>query len=145
VLPKSFYQNKFTRKFQTQKRPKLQILDPKGPSHFSITTKPECLWTLPPSWAEVWIREGSWEPGDSHPGKKVQFVIKLARHSNTFLIPFSTDKKKPDGENAPKKKKIAKGCPFYSYQQLQKFSDHVLVSQHLLCKICMGDYRVTDI
>ncbi|KAJ7323127.1 DEAD H (Asp-Glu-Ala-Asp His) box helicase 11 [Desmophyllum pertusum] len=37
------------------------------------------------------------------------------------------DKKKPNGENAPKKKKLAKGCPFYTYQQLQKFRNHVLV------------------
>ncbi|XP_078369659.1 ATP-dependent DNA helicase DDX11-like isoform X2 [Oculina patagonica] len=37
------------------------------------------------------------------------------------------DKKKSSGENAPKKKKLAKGCPFYAYQQLQKFRDHVLV------------------
>jgi len=37
------------------------------------------------------------------------------------------DNKKANGENAPKKKKIAKGCPFYAYQQLQKFRNHVLV------------------
>jgi len=37
------------------------------------------------------------------------------------------DNKKAKGENAPKKKKLTKGCPFYAYQQMQKFRDHVLV------------------
>lgn len=38
-----------------------------------------------------------------------------------------TDNKKANRENAPKKKKLTKGCPFYAYQQMQKFRDHVLV------------------
>lgn len=40
----------------------------------------------------------------------------------------STEKRKSDGESEPKRKKLVKGCPFYSYQHLQKFRDHVLVS-----------------
>ncbi|PFX19248.1 putative ATP-dependent RNA helicase DDX11-like protein 8 [Stylophora pistillata] len=37
------------------------------------------------------------------------------------------EKKKAVGEKPPKKKKVSNGCPFYMYQQLQKFRDHVLV------------------
>ncbi|RMX40284.1 hypothetical protein pdam_00008730, partial [Pocillopora damicornis] len=37
------------------------------------------------------------------------------------------EKKKTDGEKASKKKKVTNGCPFYMYQQLQKFRDHLLV------------------
>ncbi|CAH3126080.1 unnamed protein product [Pocillopora meandrina] len=37
------------------------------------------------------------------------------------------EKKKADGEKTSKKKKVTNGCPFYMYQQLQKFRDHLLV------------------
>ncbi|XP_068701537.1 ATP-dependent DNA helicase DDX11-like [Montipora foliosa] len=37
------------------------------------------------------------------------------------------EKRTSDGEKAPKRKRLLRGCPYYSYQQLQKFRDHVLV------------------
>ena len=51
-----------------------------------------------------------------------------------FKIFFLTEKKKADGEKNSKKKKVTNGCPFYMYQQLQKFRDHLLVRSLLNCK-----------
>ncbi|XP_074621921.1 ATP-dependent DNA helicase DDX11-like isoform X1 [Acropora palmata] len=37
------------------------------------------------------------------------------------------EKKTSDGEKAPKRKKLLTGCPYYSYQQLLRFRDNVLI------------------
>ncbi|KAK2552603.1 ATP-dependent DNA helicase DDX11 [Acropora cervicornis] len=37
------------------------------------------------------------------------------------------EKKTSDGEKAPKRKKLLTGCPYYSYQQLLRFRDNVLL------------------
>ena len=42
------------------------------------------------------------------------------------------NKKNSPGGNPPKKKKVDKGCPFYAYQQLQTFRNHVLVREDLI-------------
>ena len=45
---------------------------------------------------------------------------------------FPADKKNSKGGNPQKKKKVDKGCPFYAYQQLQTFRNHVLVREDLI-------------
>ena len=55
------------------------------------------------------------------------FRIKLEENFLKKKIFFLTEKKKADGEKTSKKKKVTNGCPFYMYQQLQKFRDHLLV------------------
>ena len=45
---------------------------------------------------------------------------------------FLANKKNSTGGNPPKKKKVDKGCPFYAYQQLQTFRNHVLVREDLI-------------
>jgi len=45
---------------------------------------------------------------------------------------FPANKKNSKGGNPQKKKKVDKGCPFYAYQQLQTFRNHVLVREDLI-------------
>ena len=66
--------------------------------------------------------------------EKVYVCNKTGKELFLNLFFFLTEKKKTDGEKASKKKKVTNGCPFYMYQQLQKFRDHLLVRSLLNCK-----------